>query len=289
VLTPVRSPDSSHEILARLIEILAPGERDIVAVLECYFDESGSHDGSPVLCVAGFLYEKERCKDLDLAWKDALDRFRLPYFHMVDCAHGSPPFKELSREERIAVETQMIGLIRSHATFGVAVALVESEYNELFPPPSPLKDAYSYSCWLALSGIYGWIMRNQFDGKIAYFFEAGHKYQSEANALMAHIFNEPNLRQEYRYAGHSFIAKEQARPIQTADILAWQHATDCKKILNKQRRRADYSALIEQQPWELRFIKREHLLVARSQLSAVQRGHQLITGMFGSQHFASAT
>jgi hypothetical protein len=62
-----------------------------------------------------------------------------------------------------------------------------------------------------------------------------------------------------------------------------------KKRIDQKRRRADYDALIENQPWELRHIWREHMMVARGQLDAVLAGRQLITGMFGSQHFSSLT
>lgn len=53
-----------------------------MAFLECYFDESGSHDGSPALSLGGYLFEKESCKTLDLGWKAVLDRYCLPYFRM---------------------------------------------------------------------------------------------------------------------------------------------------------------------------------------------------------------
>jgi hypothetical protein len=32
------APASNHEILTRLVEILAPGDGDLVSVLECYFE-----------------------------------------------------------------------------------------------------------------------------------------------------------------------------------------------------------------------------------------------------------
>jgi hypothetical protein len=235
------------------------------------------------------MFEKERCKDLDLAWKEVLDPFELPYFHMVDCAPGNPPFDKLSRDQRVAVETEMIALIRSHALFGAAVAINENDFYEFFPAPSPMGDAYSYCCWLILAGISGWIRRNYFDGKIGYFFEAGHKYQPQANALMARIFNHPDLRHEHRYATHAFVTKEGARPIQTADILAWQHASDIKKRIAGKPRRADFSALIDGQPWEMKLVGRNELLLARQQLDSLLTGRIQITGMFGSQHFLSAT
>jgi hypothetical protein len=73
---------------------------------ECYFDESGSDEGSPLLCVAGYLLEKEECRALDLKWKAVLDRFQLPYFRMSSCAHNTKPFDHLSRDECIEAERQ---------------------------------------------------------------------------------------------------------------------------------------------------------------------------------------
>jgi hypothetical protein len=193
-----------------------------VAFLECYLDESGTHDGSPVLCVAGYLFEKGQCEILDLKWKAVLDRYRLPFFRMSACAHNQKPFEHLTGEECIEVEKELIGLINEHALLGLAVAVNEADYDTWFEKPNQAGTAYTFCCWQILAGIRSWIQRNEFDGKIAYFYESGHASQSQANALMNRIFSHSALRQGYRYAGHAFVDKQNVRPIQTADILAWQ-------------------------------------------------------------------
>jgi hypothetical protein len=260
-----------------------------VPLLEAYFDESGSHEGAPVLCVAGYLFERTKRDRLDFLWKEVLDRYSLPFFHMVDCAHGNSPFNKLTKEERIAVESEMIAIIREHALFGFAIAVVEKEYNELFPrsPGNPLGSAYTYCCWTLLSVIHEWIVRNQFNGKIAYYFEAGHKNESEANEIMNIIFGNPNLRASYRYAAHGFVDKKEIRAIQTADIIAWQHAIDVKRMLKGQPKRADFVALIKDQNVMLRYVTREYLQVMRKQIDASLQGRQLISGTFGGYSFVS--
>jgi hypothetical protein len=256
----------------------------MVAFLEAYFDESYAAGGSQVLVVAGYLFEKDVARELDLKWKETLFRYKdLPYFHMVDCAHGNDPFDRLCRKECDAIAREMIALIRDHALFGVAVAVSERDYNELFPEGGwrPMGDVYSYSCWTALTAIYGWILKNQFDGEIAYFFEAGHRSQPKANAIMKNIFDSPNLRSDYRYAAHGFRAKQCLRLLQTADILAWQHFSDIKKIISGKARRKDFAALIEGQSLELKFIRREHLQVMRNQVDDFVAGRPLLTGSYG--------
>jgi hypothetical protein len=262
----------------------------LVAFLECYFDESGSHDGSPVLTVAGYVFEQDRCRRLDLAWKQLLADYRLPFFHMVDCAHNVWPFDHLSRDECIEAEKAAIRLISEHALLGVAVAANEREYQSWFYPEKRIGGVYSFCCWQILAGIKAWLERNNFQGDVAYFFEAGHDSQGEANALMTRIFNNPSLRSGYRYAAHAFVDKEKVRPVQTADILAWQWATHMKRVLkNNHKMRADFLALVAKPQHELFIANRKTLgtLIARQRY--LQGLPVLgITGHFGHRWFWSS-
>jgi hypothetical protein len=274
--------------MARMIEILAPGERDLVAFLECYFDESGTHGGSPVTCVAGYLFDKDGCKALDLKWKEVLDRYRLPYFRMSACAHRQKPFDQLSPQECIDAETAMIRLINEYALLGAAVAVNEKDYNTWFEGRNPAGSAYTFCCWQVLAGIRSYIMKNRFDGKVAYFFEAGHASQSEANGLMHRIFANPTLREGYRYAGHSFVDKQAVRPVQTADILAWHQATQVKRWLNKNNSiRADFRALASKPRHELFIGNRETVggVIAYHRWIEGLPINNGITGFYGASWF----
>ena len=97
------------ELAVRLIEATLPaGGGCVVNLVEAYFDESGSHSGSPVLCVAGYLLDSENAKPLTKEWTDVLAPKGLTHFRMVDCAHGAGEFAKLSRDERIAVAKALI-------------------------------------------------------------------------------------------------------------------------------------------------------------------------------------
>jgi hypothetical protein len=258
-----------------------------VAFLECYFDESFSDD-SPVLCVAGYIFEKEQCKALDLKWKEVLDRFQLPFFRMSACAHNQRPFKHLSPDECIEAEKAMICLINEHALLGLAVAVNEADYNTWFEGRNPAGSAYSFCCWQILAGIQSWIIKSAFRGEISYFYEAGHESAPEANALMNRIFDNPDLRTRYCYAAHGFVDKRKVRPVQTADILAWQQFTQMKRWLkNNHNMRADFRALVTKPRHELFIGNRKTV----GGVIAYQRYLQRlpitdgITGHFGSTWF----
>jgi Protein of unknown function (DUF3800) len=287
----VIAPDSNHEILARLIEVLAPGDGDLVAFLECYFDESGSHAGSPVLCVAGYLFERESCKALDLAWAQVLAQYKLPFFHMTACAHNQRPFDQLSRDECIESEKKMIELINNHALLGVAMAINESEYLSMLGKDSVAGSPYAFCCWQILAGIRAWINRTNFQGEIAYFFESGHDSEGEANALMKRIFTDRGLRDGYRYVAHAFVDKQKVRPIQTADILAWHWATQMKRLLNKNAQiRADCRALMSKPQHEVFIGNRKTLggLVAYQRTLKGLPVNNGVSGRFGQRWFWSS-
>ena len=51
-----------------------------VASMEAYFDESGTHEGSPLVCVAGYLFEKGNAIALGAAGEGCLKKRGCPSF-----------------------------------------------------------------------------------------------------------------------------------------------------------------------------------------------------------------
>lgn len=280
--------DPSHVVLARLLDILAPGPRDLVTFFEAYFDESYSDKDPRILAVAGYVFEKSACLEFDLEVKALLDPYGLPFFHMVECAHGSESFKHLDVSVRIEIEKQMISLVRKHASYGVAFAINQDDHRSLFPegffPPGVgLEDPYTYCCQSCLTAVQNWLDRTGFDGKVGYFFEAGHPSAAKSAALMDRVFKTPNLYREYRYEAHGFVPKTR-RPVQAADMLAWLHYTDVKNLLSREprARRKDFIALTEGANVETRLAAREHLEAMRAQVDQLFAGRLLITGTWGN-------
>ena len=99
--------------------------------------------------------------------------------------------------------------------------------------------------------------RTDFQGKVAYFFEAGSPFQSQANRMMQEVFVLPEEREAFRYAGHKFVDKAKVRPVQTADVLAWHVVTDRRREQKGQGRRADFEALLKCWTLERRITESE--------------------------------
>jgi len=67
-------------------------------MIQGYFDGSGTHAGSKVLTIAGFIGEEGAFVDLDQQWEKVVDDPRWPTrlseFHTVDCVHGDGEFQK---------------------------------------------------------------------------------------------------------------------------------------------------------------------------------------------------
>lgn len=253
----------------RLLEVALPHGGYAVMLAEVYIDESGSHAGSPVLCLAGYIFASGRANEFSQRWAKALDSYRLPFFHMVDCAHGAAPFDGLSPEQRIAVEKEMIALIREYSEYGFAVSVYERDYDSVIPPglKAHTGSAYSFCVRQCLTLVKDWLNSSDFKGDVAYYFEAGHARQCEALSILNDIFNERILVNHYQHAAHVFADKRKFLPLQAADLLAWQWHTDKKHKMLRQPPRKDFAALLRPQDKAIDF-NRERLEALVSHLAA---------------------
>lgn len=227
--------------IADLIDALAPGRNDLVALIQAYFDESISGD---YLCVAGYVFTKGKVKHLDAQWRKMLREYGLPYFRMSACAHGNSPFDKLSDADRDKVARKAIALICEFAALGIATTVNQRQYEEKVHNPYGFQGPYEFCAWNCLMGVRRWIEDEGRKGDVAYVFEAGHASQSKANRLMQKLFESDKLRSSYRYVSHTFVDKVKVRPVQSADVIAWQWLKDRKNEAEGRSRRKDLVALL---------------------------------------------
>lgn len=142
------------------------------------------------------------------------------------------------------VQTRMIQIIKQNTIFGFALSVDTAAYD-YFPVDKLTGSAYTVSLQLILGAMRAWLSVSPEVTRMAYFFEAGHKSQGEANKAMEKIFLNKEDRKALRYSGHAFIDKRKAAPVQAADLLAWQWYIDRKKQTKGEHRRRDCARLME--------------------------------------------
>ena len=204
---------------------------------EGYFDESGDLESQPrIFCISGYYFTKPNAAEMKLRWEKALSDYKLPYFHMVDCAHGKGVFKPLSKDDRDRLQRQLIRLIKHYAGPGFSYVF----YANRFTPSVQSPDPYTLGVSSAVTEFESFIERNNIDSNsIAYFFESGHKNKGNAyNRVAARI----------KDAGSSltFANKEDKPLLQAADLLAWHTTKYVKDRLGEKRKpRKDFLSLME--------------------------------------------
>jgi hypothetical protein len=80
---------------------------------------------------------------------------------------------------------------------------------------------YSFLLRNVLFAVKSWADRVNFKGKVAYFFESGHRDAGQSHIIMNRILSQPSRKDDYRYLSHSYVDKRDFLPLQAADLLAW--------------------------------------------------------------------
>jgi len=235
-------PTCGHSAESRLLEILLPSQGHAL-MFEAYFDESGTHAGSPVMCVAGYVIESDQRKRMQAEWDTILSRYSLPYFHMSECAHGAGVFRALSKPDRSEVCRSLIELIKLRVEIGIAVSVSESDYDTICPPAHRKIDAYSFCLQYCMQGVVAWANRYRLDSPVSYFFKSGHRNQAVADGLVKWFRYSKRLVTGLRYRSHTFVSGKKLVGISAADLLAWEFLAAHRNMATRRPVRLSFLSL----------------------------------------------
>lgn len=168
-------------------------------------------------------------------WVATLVEFDVPYFHMVECAHGNGIFAGIDKERRIDLVTKLIGLIKQFTLYGFSALVHASQFKVSVERP----DAYVACAEMCTAGLLSFLEVAKIEGDIAYFFESGHNSQGLAYKHIA-------KRVEKESSSVTFGEKTKVPLLQAADLLAWQSTKYVKdRMSNKRPMRRDFASLME--------------------------------------------
>ncbi len=216
----------------------------VLALAHAYFDESGTDDGLPILCVAGYIFTEENAVAIEAPWRKMLEKYRLPYFHMTECNQHSGIYAHLTEQECIEAASEAIELTKAYALRGIAISIEKSVFSSL-PAQSLWNTPYSLLCSNVMFGVVAWAKDAGFNGDVAYFYESGAKGWTQALEAMMRIKHESKApREGLRFSTVTLASKSKAIPLQCADLLAWnwykQMGREARGIM---RYRGDFKSL----------------------------------------------
>jgi len=136
---PPRAPVLNAEIrpcsdLAALAGALFRGaeRRDgMWTMLSVYIDESGAHQGSRFLIIAGLVASPPQWDRLERQWLKILAESGVKVFHAAGCASGNGAFKGWPIEDRNRLSIRLINVIQRTASYRIWTALSISDYQHL--------------------------------------------------------------------------------------------------------------------------------------------------------------
>jgi hypothetical protein len=204
---------------------LADGQGE-VAVIRMFVDESGVHDDSPCVSVAGYVSRPLKWRKFTRHWKQVLRPSKIEIFHATDCAGLHGEFKGWTVEKRDKLVTQLLPIIPQYA-FGYTVALKLSEVEKALETRPELRefhrDPYA-SCfmWMLLSFLTDLDERTTGEARPIAVVHEVNDFKKSATDAFDYVRDTHPL-------GHlllslTFGTKQKFVPLQAADTLAYEAA-----------------------------------------------------------------
>ena len=195
-------------------------------VLGGFFDESERSEKTEPISLAGYIFKPSGYKHFCRKWARMLKSAGptpTTHFHMTHLYTRSYEYAGWSAEQRAEMLRQAVDAVRKHTYCGISVQFSQSEFEQTAPPLWRFERGtiYSGACQMVMRATAFWMDQHHCQDPIAYAFESGHRFWSEANDVLTGIGKHPELKSLYRYHSHTAIDKENSYGLQAADMLAW--------------------------------------------------------------------
>jgi uncharacterized protein DUF3800 len=233
--------ESNRQAYYSPLDILVCGlsarEREgrLFAMFGAYIDDSGSHEQSPFMILAGLVAEKEVWDDFSDEWQAAIDAApRIDYFKSTEAATLTGCFEGFSRVEAEVKTDMLTDIALNRILYGMLTTILWDDFNNILKCHTPkpkgalkyfLRHPY-YSCYHdIISCIADIHMRNRhiLNGKVDFMFDNQGKEGERCKRLYDAL--KPDMPEEIRAVlGEVYQGDDKVHlPLQAADLMAWQN------------------------------------------------------------------
>lgn len=198
------------------------GDRDgQLVMIRIYMDESGTHDGSPVVTVGAYVGQPKDWARFTRKWRQALGS--VPYYHATDAQALRGLFEGWSEKERDALAIKLIEILRESPFAGQAVGINMRDYDAALASRENLKrlfgTPYGASFHWVVATIMDAVEKHGTNEALAFFHEEN---DFEAEAKEAFNWIKTHRRRHKGPMTLVFAEKAYLVPLQAADILAYE-------------------------------------------------------------------
>jgi hypothetical protein len=251
------------------------------AQMIAFLDESGTHTGSKVTAMAGYVIKPDALPVLEHQWVSTLKEFQLDELHMKEFV---PPHGKYSRWDEMRKREllgRLISIIHQYSSIGVGAAVEMTEFmarhaSALSKAPSLIQSPYEWCFRYCSVQAAAWADASNTSGLIAYVLDDGCSCRGQIRQRFQMSIENDELRQRFRLGSLSFADSKKAMALQCADLLAYEMYKEADRLIREAPRpaRGSFLALFRGQD-RLVTIKQD------SVKREVTRGMQVIMATVG--------
>src|SRR5215471_10855515 len=203
-------------------------------ILTTYLDESGTHVGSPISVMAGYVGTSEQWTGLEADWAAFVGKAKVRHIHAVDLFKRTNQFKGWKAEDVNSLAVSLDGVITKHLQLGFSIIVRDDDYKSMYGagphPRRPPKDSkYGVLFRACLAFVPSFIaselkLAEQPDlakrTTINFALEAGHRNVGDARRLFE-LYKADALPEWQGLVGTLNTSTKDTVGAQTADFLAY--------------------------------------------------------------------
>lgn len=227
----------------------------MIAMYELYFDDSGTSAQSQIAVAACYISRKRGWDEFVKEWDDVAyqEGFSGQAFHMAHFLapkeQQKKPWCDWDADKKKHVYSRLAGVINTNKQIGIAVAIPKDVYASL---PERIRkyhgsEHYTFAVRMCLMRILDWRIKSQITLPMQYVFDWEEPWTAkhqEISSLMGGVHEKLQPFFGLDGGGFSFQHKEVYKPLQAADVLAWQMNNYMPKIYPQGEREEDMERLL---------------------------------------------
>ena len=253
--------------------ILKP-QRRLIVVLRAYFDDSGTHAGSKVLVLAGFMGSPDEWSKFEDEWADILKKEGIKSFHARDFHGGYGQCKDWPLTRRELVRGDLRRVLAARNIIGIGATVRVDDWESSASPA--IKDRYISPLYLAfehcIQQTLHWAQcaTDQQTGeieKVSFFFDSFNREVARCFDI-GKAYEHGWIRSDW-FEGIAFGQTDRMLPLQAADMLAHEtYRLEHGRLTSgtEPTLSPHLKALLEDLPIHGQYYDREALTILASQM-----------------------
>jgi hypothetical protein len=224
--------------LAHALFPQGPGGRKFVT-FSAYYDESGTHGGSPATALAGLVGDALECARFEREWRKVLKNHQLTHVRAKHLFHRQGQHKGWGERQIHRLWADLLYVFQEHKYLTVTkTVLKHDDYRNFYIGDGPLKKERldsKYALCVRTCLHYHPVWLHDWYGEayseVSFILEAGHRNAGDAQRVFSEIKNDETLPWRTSLGSISFGTKQDFPILQAADLIAyWFYKTECAKM-----------------------------------------------------------